>query len=170
MLTASGSLALRTVAPPTRGREDEVDSLTAAWTVVGNDDELLRHFRRLCLRLLRNPRPGIFQGSSDAVTGGAADDIVAVERGFEGDGGEEVFAELGADGAEFFEGELLEFAVGFEAEADGVADVLVGLAEGDALVGEVGCRSHGVEVAGVSGSLHGVVAEFEGRGEGGEDA
>jgi hypothetical protein len=27
-LTASGSLALRTVAPPTRGREVEVDSLT----------------------------------------------------------------------------------------------------------------------------------------------
>ena len=38
--------------------------------------------------------------------------------------------------------------LGFEAEADGVADVLVGFAEGDALVGEVGGGGHGVEVAG----------------------
>ena len=85
---------------------------------------------------------------------------MAVECCFEGDGLEEVFAELGADGAEFVEGELLEFALGFEAEADGVADVLVGFAEGDALVGEVGCGGHGVEVAGVGGGLHGVEAEF----------
>ncbi len=64
---------------------------------------------------------------------------------------------------------MLEFALGFETEADGVADVLVGFAEGDALVGEVGRGGHGVEVAGVGGSLHGVVAEFEGCGEGWED-
>ena len=72
----------------------------------------------------------------------------------------------GRDGAEFVEGELLEFALGFEAEADGVADVLVGFAEGNALVGEVGCGGHGVEVAGVGGSLHFVEAELEGSGEG----
>ncbi len=58
----------------------------------------------------------------------------------------------------------------FEAEADGVADLLVGLAEGDALVGEVGCGGHGVEVAGLGGGLHAVEAELEGCGEGGEDA
>ena len=34
---------------------------------------------------------------------------------------------------EFGEGEGLEFAAGFEAKADGVADDLVGFAEGDAL-------------------------------------
>src|SRR5271154_160790 len=65
---------------------------------------------------------------------------------------------------------MLEFPVCFEAEADGVADVLVGFAEGDALVGEVGCGGHGVEVASVGCGLHGLEAEFEGCGEGGEDA
>ena len=48
----------------------------------------------VCGHLLRAARRG---------AGGAADDVVAVEGGFEGDGGEEVFAELGADGAEFIE-------------------------------------------------------------------
>ena len=104
------------------------------------------------------------------MTGAAANDVVAIERGFEGDGGEEVFSEGWADGLEFGEGEVLQFAIGFEAEADGVADVLVGFAEGDAFVGEVGGGSHGVEVAGVGCGLHLVVAELEGCGEGGEDA
>ncbi len=46
MLTASGSFAIRTVAPPTRGREDEVDSLTGVWRVVDNDDSSFLYFRR----------------------------------------------------------------------------------------------------------------------------
>ena len=74
----------------------------------------------------------------------AADDIMAVQRGYEGDGDEEVLGKLGADGLELGEGELVQFAVGLKAEADGVADVLVGLAEGDALVGEIGRGGHGV--------------------------
>ena len=67
-------------------------------------------------------------------------------------------------------GEGVEFTMGFEAEADGVADDLVGLAEGDALVAEVGGGGHGVEVAGLGGGLHAVEAEGEGAGEVGEDA
>ena len=64
-----------------------------------------------------------------------------------------------------------ELAVGFEAEADGVADDLVGLAEGEALVAEVGGGGHRVEVAGFGGGLHvGDPAELEGAGEVGEDA
>ena len=49
---------------------------------------------------------------------------------------------------------MLQLAVRFEAEADGVADVLVGFAEGDAFVREVGGGGHGVEVAGLGGGLH----------------
>src|ERR1700761_7839794 len=60
---------------------------------------------------------------------------------------------------------MLQLAICFEAEADGVADVLVGLAEGDALVGEIGGGGHGVEVAGFGGGLHAVVAELKGIGE-----
>ena len=79
------------------------------------------------------------ESGGDVSAVGASDDVVAVERGFEGDGGEEVLGEVGVEGAEFFEGELVEFASGVEApvshsQADGVADDLVGFAEGDAFV------------------------------------
>src|SRR6202167_413708 len=88
------------------------------------------------------------EGLLDAGAGGAAEDVVAVQGCGEGDGGEEVFGEGVGEGAEFGKGEGVELAAGLEAEADGVADDLVGLAEGDALVGEGGGGGHGVEVAG----------------------
>src|SRR3982751_4059762 len=65
---------------------------------------------------------------------------------------------------------MLELAIRFEAEADGVADVLVGFAEGDAFVSEVGGCGHGVKIAGLGGGLHAVEAKLEGTGEGGEHA
>src|SRR5271154_2275657 len=65
---------------------------------------------------------------------------------------------------------MLELAIRFEAETNGVADMLVRFAERDAFVREVGGGGHGVEVAGFGGGLHAVVAELEGCGEGGEDA
>src|SRR5437764_13359824 len=65
---------------------------------------------------------------------------------------------------------MFELAIRFEAESHGVADVLMRLSEGNALVGEVGGRGHGVEVAGLGGGLHAVEAELEGAGEGGENA
>ena len=103
--------------------------------------------------------------------GGAAGDVVAVERGFERDGGEEVFAELGLRACaarRVVDALSSRFVV--EAEADGVADDLVGFAEGDALVGEIGGGGHGVEVAGFGGALHTLEAEVEGAGEVGKDA
>ena len=44
MATASGSLALRTVAPPTRRRDEEVDSLTVIRGVMDNCVWLLALF------------------------------------------------------------------------------------------------------------------------------
>jgi hypothetical protein len=44
MLTASGSLASRTVAPPTRGLEEEVDSLTVIRGELDKGNTLLRLF------------------------------------------------------------------------------------------------------------------------------
>ena len=61
---------------------------------------------------------------------------------------------VGRERLQIGEGECVELEVLFEAEADGVADDLVGFAEGDAFVGEVGGGGHGVEVAGFGGGLH----------------
>ena len=60
---------------------------------------------------------------------------------------------------------MLQLAIRFEAEADSVADVLVGLAEGDALVREVGCGGHRVEIPSFRCGLHTIEAELEGIGE-----
>ena len=110
------------------------------------------------------------EGFADAVGCGAAGDVVAVERGAQGDEVEEVLAELGRERAEIFERECVEFEAFVEAEADGVADDLVGLAEGHALVGEISGRGHRVKVAGFGGALHNTEAELERAGEVGEDA
>ena len=110
------------------------------------------------------------EGFADAVRCGAAGDVVAVERGAESDEVEEVFGELGRECAEVFERECVEFEIFVEAEADGVADDLVGLAEGHALVGEISGRGHRVKVAGFGGALHDTEAELERAGEVGEDA
>ena len=67
-------------------------------------------------------------------------------------------------------GSCVELEIFVEAEADGVADDLVGLAEGHALVGEIGGGGHRVKVAGFGGALHNTEAELERAGEVGEDA
>src|SRR5271165_4243679 len=40
---------------------------------------------------------------------GSADHVVTIERGVERDGGEKVFVELGAEGAQFIDGEIAQF-------------------------------------------------------------
>ena len=79
-------------------------------------------------------------------------------------------AEFGRELLQVGQGDGVEFEVFVEAEADGVADDLVGFAEGHALVGEIGGRGHRVEVAGFGGALHNTEAELEGAGEVGQDA
>jgi hypothetical protein len=49
---------------------------------------------------------GFSEGFTDAFAGGAAEDVVAIERGGEGDGGKKIFVKLGAELAEFVEGEF----------------------------------------------------------------
>ncbi len=110
------------------------------------------------------------EGLADAVRCSAAGNVVAVERGAKRDEVEEVFAELGREHAEFFERNCIELKILVEAEADGVANDLVGLAEGHALVGEVSGRGHRVKVAGFRGALHNTEAELERTGEVGQDA
>src|SRR5437879_12149110 len=101
MLTASGSFALRTVAPPTRGREDEGDSLTGIKNELDKCVALQAKFRRLfgCKGggVRSNPPQGIFYGIPHADTRSAADYVVAVERSFEGNCVEEVRPELFAE-------------------------------------------------------------------------
>ena len=99
------------------------------------------------------------------MAGGAADDVVAVERGFEGDSGEEVVGKLVAELAEFVERKIAELAAFVETIADGVADLLMRFAEGDALVDEIRGGSHGVEEAGGAGGAHASGAEDERAGE-----
>jgi hypothetical protein len=53
----------------------------------------------------------------------------------------------------------------FEGEADGVADLLVRGAEGNALVDEVGSSGHGVEIAGLRGFFHALAIELKRGGE-----
>ncbi len=76
---------------------------------------------------------------------------MAVQGVRERDGVEEVFGEVWRELLEIGERDGIQFDAFFEAETDGVADDLVGLAEGDAFVGEVGGGGHGVEIAGFGG-------------------
>src|SRR5579875_1308866 len=98
----------------------------------------------------------IAEGGTDAVPRGAAEHIVAVESGLEGDGGEEVFGEFGSELAQLVEREAGQFAAFVETVTDGVTDLLVSPAEGHAFVDEVGGGGHGVEEAGLAGGAHAV--------------
>ncbi len=71
--------------------------------------------------------------------------------------------------AQFVEGERVEFDALFEREADGVADLLVRGAEGNAFVDEVSGRGHGVEIAGLRGVVHALAIELERGGEAGDE-
>src|ERR1700728_1719721 len=113
------------------------------------------------------------QRGADARARGAAENVVAVERGLERDGGKEVLFEFFAVLAQLIEGEVAELALLFDTVADGVANLLVRLAEGNALVDEIRGRGHGVEESSLRGGQHTVVAEVQRAGEGrqqGEDS
>ena len=88
---------------------------------------------------------GVLEGGADAWARGSPDDVVAVERGFESDGREEVGVEFGTELTEFVEGEIAELAAFIETVTDGVTNFLVGFAEGNSLVDEVGGGGHSVE-------------------------
>src|SRR6185437_5380731 len=101
------------------------------------------------------------EGFANAMRCGATGDIVAVERGAEGDEVEEVFAELRRERAEICERNCIELKIFVETKADGIADDLVGFAEGHAFVREVGGSGHRVKVAGFCGALHNTEAELQ---------
>src|SRR5580698_1942604 len=105
---------------------------------------------------------GVMEGGADTRACGAADDVVAIEGGFEGDGREEVRVEFGAELAELVERKVAELAALVEAEAHSVADFLVGFAEGHAFVDEIRGGRHGVEESGCAGGAHAIGTETEG--------
>jgi hypothetical protein len=105
----------------------------------------------------------------DVTDCGAAGNVVAVYGAAEGDRGEEVFVEVFAELAEVGERDSVELEVLVDAKTDGVADDLVCLAKGYALVGEIGGGGHRVQVAGFGRSSHSFRSEGECAGEGRED-
>ncbi len=90
---------------------------------------------------------------------------MAIECGFDCDGGEKVFVEFFAELAQIGEGKIVQLDAFFKGEANGVADLLVRGTEGNSLVHEVGGGGHGVEVAGLSRFAHAGEVELERRGE-----
>ncbi len=80
----------------------------------------------------------------------SADYVVAIERGLERDSGEEVLVELLAELAQFIERQIAEFDAFFDGKANCIADLLVRGAEGNALVNEIGCRGHRIQIARLS--------------------
>jgi len=106
----------------------------------------------------------------DAGASRATEDIVAIERGVEADGGEEVFVELGAENSQFVDGKVAQLDAFLERKADGIADFLVCGTERNALVNEISSGGHGVKEAILCGLGHAVTIEFncgrEARDEG----
>src|SRR5580698_1332355 len=105
------------------------------------------------------------KGFLHACARGAADYVVTIERSFKSYGGEKVRIELGSESAQLFEREVVEFDAFLKRKSNGVADFLMRGAEGNALVDEIGCRGHGVEVAGLRGFLHTRKVELKSGGE-----
>src|ERR1700722_5697558 len=87
-----------------------------------------------------------FTNSSDR---GAANHIVAVYSRVEGDAREKICLEFRTELLQFFEREAIKFAALFEPITHGHTNLLVGLAEGNSLVNEVGGRCHCVQVTGL---------------------
>jgi hypothetical protein len=114
MFTASGNFALRTIAPPTRGREDAVESLIGSKDELDNGEMLQAKFRRLfgCKRGLigRNLMAGTFDGIPYTRPGRSSNDIVAVERGCQRNGFEEVWTKLLAKTLQLLQRELVQLA------------------------------------------------------------
>src|SRR5581483_9651090 len=68
---------------------------------------------------------------------GATGNIVTIEHGIEFQMVVDVFAELGAELAEFFQGQRFEFDTSFHAQADGVADDVMSAAKGHTFFREI---------------------------------
>src|SRR5215469_18457606 len=88
----------------------------------------------------------VFDGFLHALARCSPLHIVAVERGLERNGGIEIFSELLAVLAELFECQAVQFDALFDSEAHRLADFLVRFAEGNALVNEVSCSSHSIQI------------------------
>lgn len=112
-----------------------------------------------------NAGTGFFEGQHDVTEGGAAGNVMAVYGAAERDVGEEVFLEVFAELLQVSQWESVQFDVPVEAETDGITDDLMGFAERDTLVREVGGCGHGVEVAGLRCGAHALDSEVEGAGE-----
>ena len=96
-----------------------------------------------------------------ALARGSADHVVAIERGVKRDRSVKIFAELLAKLAEFRERQLVQFDTFLQSVTNGVPDLFVRLAEGNAFVHKIGGRSHGVQIARLRGGLHAFVAETQ---------
>src|SRR6185437_1855572 len=119
MLEASGSLALRT----------RMDGLrfAKAHVAVARDQRV-----NAVLRLL--------QRCFYAMTSGAADDVVAIEGGFERNRIVEIFAEVRSELPQLVQRKAAQFNALIERVANRVADFFVGGAERHALVYQIGGR------------------------------
>src|SRR5580692_9700865 len=118
--------------------------------------------------LLRNCGDALRCGCEGLVNARArcsTDYVVAVKRGVECNGGEKIFVELGTESAQFIDGEIAQLDAFLQSEADGSADFLVRGAEGNALVDEIGCGGHGIEITGLRGLSHALAIEVNGSGE-----
>src|SRR5258707_3670945 len=86
---------------------------------------------------------------------------MAVQRGLKRDCSEEVLRELRPESAKLVQGKLLQLPTRLEPKTDGVADLLMGLPEGNSLLREIGCSSHCVEISGLRRDAHPVEAKAQ---------
>lgn len=105
---------------------------------------------------------GFGEGGVDGFGARAAEDFAAIEAGLDGEAWKDVLGDGGGDVAEFVEGHSVEGDIEFEGSADGLADEVVGLAEGDVLLDEVIGEVGGVGVATFGGLSADIGADLEG--------
>ena len=84
----------------------------------------------------------VLEGLADASGCGAADYVVAVERGLQGDACKKISVEFHAKLFQFVEREIAQFAALIETITDGVADFLVGFAKGYSFVDQICSSGH----------------------------
>src|SRR6185312_5113428 len=89
--------------------------------------------------LRQHPNAGSsgFDSLADTCPRGAANHVVAIERGLQRDGLKEVLLELLAELVQFVQRQIAEFAAFIETVANSVTDLFVGLAKWQTLVDEV---------------------------------
>ena len=135
-----------------------MDSLAVNIGEVGNSARLLSLFlqtfdaRKHWEHQPSQPaRTGFFEGQHDVTEGGAAGNVMAVYGASRAMLAKKSSWKWSLSCFRSVEWESVQFDGPVEAEADGIADVLMGFAERDALVDEIGGCGHGVEIAGFSG-------------------